>query len=141
MAAILHLVRTNERIYAALMAELEERVGEGVVPTYEQVCHLPYLQATITEGSVPPFFSSCPHRELMLLLRRLRFHATTAIGLPRTAPAGGVLCGGYLFPEGVRPFRVLSFGKLTHTTDGTFRPRVDNPTRPGSLGRPARVPA
>jgi len=60
MAAILHLVRSNEHVYAALMGELDEHVGKGEVPTYDQVRHLAYLQATITEGCVPssPFFSS-----------------------------------------------------------------------------------
>jgi hypothetical protein len=52
MAVILHLIRSHECIYATLMAELDEHLGEGTVPTYEQVRHLPYLQATITEGCV-----------------------------------------------------------------------------------------
>ncbi|KAF7340718.1 Benzoate 4-monooxygenase [Mycena sanguinolenta] len=41
---------------------------------------VPYLQATINEG--------------------LRLHSTTAIGLHRYAPAGGLVCCGHFFPEG-----------------------------------------
>jgi len=51
MAAIVYLLRTNPCAYKTLMAELDSAIGQGEVPTFKQVKCLPYLQATITEGS------------------------------------------------------------------------------------------
>jgi len=50
----------------------------------------------------------------MLLFRRLRLHATNAIGLPRSAPPGGVVFGGILFPEGVRLPHAFFLSVLTN---------------------------
>lgn len=52
-AAILHLLVKHQNVYKKLMEELIA-LGEGEVPTYEQLKDLPYLQATITEGYVSP---------------------------------------------------------------------------------------
>ena len=47
---------------------------------YEQVKKLPYLDAVINEA--------------------LRLHSTSALGLPRIVPAGGMTVMGQFFPEG-----------------------------------------
>lgn len=66
-----------------LQKELDDALGaeDDVAATFEQVKRLPYLEAVINEA--------------------LRVHATSALGLPRLAPAGGLaLPGGRAVPAG-----------------------------------------
>lgn len=65
-----------------LQQELDdELVGvDDPIVDLEQVKHLPYLEAVINET--------------------LRIHSTSAIGLPRVVPAGGLEVCGKWFPEG-----------------------------------------
>ncbi|KAJ7248860.1 benzoate para-hydroxylase [Mycena haematopus] len=80
IAVTLHFIATNPRVYAKLLGLLlEASSGENEL-SYEQAKDISYLQATINEG--------------------LRLHSTTAIGLHRSAPAGGLVCCGQFFPEG-----------------------------------------
>lgn len=50
--AILHHLKTNTRVFEKLKAELDDALGVGTVPTWEQVRDLPYLYAVIHEGYV-----------------------------------------------------------------------------------------
>ena len=65
-----------------LQKELDEALGasDDLVCTFEQVKRLPYLDAAINEA--------------------LRIHSTSAIGLPRVAPEGGLTIDGIHFPQG-----------------------------------------
>ncbi|KIJ53641.1 hypothetical protein M422DRAFT_241882 [Sphaerobolus stellatus SS14] len=79
LAAILFLVLKHTSVYEKILQNLEEIVTSEI-PTYDEVKNIPYLDAIIDEG--------------------LRFHATTAIGLHRKVPKGGIMCCGKFFPEG-----------------------------------------
>lgn len=85
-ALLYHVVRTPgvlARLQAELDASLPEAEGaEVVVPTYDQVRDLPYLQNVISEA--------------------LRFHSTSGIGLPRQVPpdSQGVHLLGRYYPPG-----------------------------------------
>ncbi|KAF7333320.1 Benzoate 4-monooxygenase [Mycena venus] len=70
MAVTLHFIATNPRVYTKLMGLLLEASSGQNEMSYEQAKNVPYLQATINEG--------------------LRLHSTTAIGLHRSAPPGGL---------------------------------------------------
>lgn len=61
---------------------MDEQLGhdDDPVADSEQVKHLPYLEAVINEA--------------------LRIHSTSAIGLPRLVPEGGLNVLGKYFPEG-----------------------------------------
>ncbi|KAF9231318.1 cytochrome P450 [Melanogaster broomeanus] len=95
------------------------------VSTYEQVKRLPYLEAVINEA--------------------LRIHSTSAIGLPRVAPEGGLTINGVHFPQGA----VLSVPTYTIHRDKTawgddadvFRPKRKrfNPFSFGPRSEPAWV--
>lgn len=61
-----------------LQKELDENL-DGVA-NLEQVKNLPYLDACINEA--------------------LRIHSTSALGLPRVVPPGGLTVLGQFFPEG-----------------------------------------
>lgn len=63
-----------------LQQELDAALPNDGVPTYEQVKRLTYLTAVINEG--------------------LRLHSTSAMGLPRVVPEGGVTVAGRFFPQG-----------------------------------------
>ncbi|KAJ6535087.1 benzoate para-hydroxylase [Mycena capillaripes] len=111
-AAILHLLRKNERVYEKLMQELTESFGEGQIPTHEQLKKLPYLQAVITEG--------------------LRHHGTNAIGLPRLVPEGGIILLGRPYPEGAElsvPSWSIGHDEEYWGDPYTFRPErwLENP--------------
>ncbi|KAJ6510966.1 benzoate para-hydroxylase [Mycena sanguinolenta] len=80
IAATLHFIATNPRVYSKLMGLLLEASSGETELSYEKAKDISYLQATINEG--------------------LRLHSTTAIGLHRYAPAGGLVCCGHFFPEG-----------------------------------------
>ncbi|KAJ7330389.1 benzoate para-hydroxylase [Mycena albidolilacea] len=80
IAVTLHFIATNPRVYTKLMELLLEASSGQNELSYEQAKDVPYLQATINEG--------------------LRLHSTTAIGLHRSAPSGGLVVCGHFFPEG-----------------------------------------
>lgn len=80
-AIIYHLAR-NRHVQEKLHKELDETLGteDETVATGQQVKNLPFLDACINEG--------------------LRIHSTSAIGLPRVVPEGGLTVLGQFFPEG-----------------------------------------
>lgn len=98
--AISYYLATNPRAQAKLHAELDEALGpiiigtpspsssdahdsthyETAVATFDVVKSLPYLEACINEG--------------------LRLHSTSAMGLARIVPAGGLVVAGRAYKEG-----------------------------------------
>jgi len=80
--AITYYLARYPEVQEKLQKELDEALGEerDIVTTYEQVKQLPYLDAVINEA--------------------LRIHSTSAIGLPRVAPEGGLTINGIHFPQG-----------------------------------------
>ncbi|KAJ7126286.1 cytochrome P450 [Mycena epipterygia] len=80
--AIVYYLAANPMTQARLQAELDEQLGteDETVATGEQVKRLPYLDACINEA--------------------LRLHSTSALGLPRIVPEGGVVIGAHTFPAG-----------------------------------------
>ncbi|KAF8155951.1 cytochrome P450 monooxygenase [Crassisporium funariophilum] len=80
--AILYYLARNRHAQQKLHKELDEQLGteDETVATGQQVKRLPYLDACINEG--------------------LRLHSTSALGLPRVAPQGGLTVVGEYFPEG-----------------------------------------
>ena len=80
--AITYYLARYPKVQEKLQKELDEALGatDDVVTTYEQVKRLPYLDAIINEA--------------------LRIHSTSAIGLPRVAPEGGLTINGVHFPQG-----------------------------------------
>jgi len=80
-AIIYHLAR-NPHIQEKLHKELDEQLGteDETVATGDQVKRLPYLDACINEA--------------------LRIHSTSALGLPRVVPEGGLTILGQFFPAG-----------------------------------------
>ncbi|KAJ7042944.1 benzoate para-hydroxylase [Mycena alexandri] len=80
ISAILHLIITHPQVHDKLLVLLLDASGGQNKLDYRHAKDIPYLQAVINEG--------------------LRLHSTTAIGLHRSAPPGGVVCSGYYFPEG-----------------------------------------
>ena len=67
-------------VQAKLQEELDAALGDCVVPNFEDVKNLPYLDAVIHEG--------------------LRLFATLGIGLPRVVQAEGLTVLGKTFPPG-----------------------------------------
>ncbi|KAJ7496667.1 benzoate para-hydroxylase [Mycena latifolia] len=80
IAVILHFVFTHPRVHQKLLNLLLDAADGQNELSHEQAKDIPFLQATINEG--------------------LRLHSTTAIGLHRSVPAGGLSCCGQIFPEG-----------------------------------------
>ncbi|KAF5379018.1 hypothetical protein D9615_006079 [Tricholomella constricta] len=80
--AIIYHLASNPHTQAKLHAELDEQLGteDELAATADQVKRLPYLEACINEG--------------------LRIHSTSALGLPRVVPEGGLTVLGQFFPEG-----------------------------------------
>ncbi|KAF8069107.1 cytochrome P450 monooxygenase [Lyophyllum atratum] len=80
-AIIYHLAR-NPHVQQRLHKELDEQLGteDEIAATGDQVKRLPYLEACINEG--------------------LRIHSTSALGLPRVVPEGGLTVLGQYFPPG-----------------------------------------
>ncbi|KAK0192825.1 cytochrome P450 monooxygenase [Armillaria mellea] len=77
--AIIYYLARNPHIQAKLHKELDEQLNDSV-STADEVKNLPYLDACINEG--------------------LRLHSTSALGLPRIVPEGGMTVHGHHFPEG-----------------------------------------
>jgi len=80
--AITYHLAHNPDVQAKLQKELDEALGhiDDPIADSEIVKGLPYLQAVINEA--------------------LRIHSTSAIGLPRVVPEGGLHVCGKFFPEG-----------------------------------------
>ncbi|EJD40202.1 cytochrome P450 monooxygenase pc-bph [Auricularia subglabra TFB-10046 SS5] len=78
--AIAYYVARYPRVQLKLQQELDAALPNDGVTTYEQVKRLPYLTAVINEG--------------------LRLHSTSAMGLPRIVPEGGLTVAGRFFTEG-----------------------------------------
>ena len=80
--AIIYHLANNPHVQEKLQRELDEQLGteDELVATSEQVKRLPYLDACIDEA--------------------LRIHSTSAKGLPRLVPQGGLSVLGHFFPEG-----------------------------------------
>ncbi|KAJ7038031.1 cytochrome P450 monooxygenase [Mycena alexandri] len=89
--AIIYYLASNPKVQDKLQAELDEQLGteDELVATGEQVKRLPYLDACIDEA--------------------LRLHSTSALGLPRIVPEGGLVIAGHAFPAGT----VLSVPSFT----------------------------
>ncbi|KAK0452448.1 cytochrome P450 [Armillaria borealis] len=77
--AIIYYLARNPHVQAKLHKELDEQLNDSV-STADEVKNLPYLDACIDEG--------------------LRLHSTSALGLPRIVPEGGMTVHGHFFPEG-----------------------------------------
>ena len=80
--AITYYLAQNPAVQSKLQAELDEALGhedDPIAPS-EVVKRLPYLDAVINEGH--------------------RLHSTSALGLPRVVPEGGLHVLGKFFPEG-----------------------------------------
>ncbi|KDQ28680.1 hypothetical protein PLEOSDRAFT_175903 [Pleurotus ostreatus PC15] len=112
LTAILHLLLTHPDDFKRLYTVLEEAVEPGELPRYHQVKDIPLLDATIDEG--------------------LRLHATTAIGLHRSVPDGGILCCGRFFPASTEmsvPAWTIQHDKSIWNDPENFRPQrwLDNP--------------
>ncbi|KAJ7935986.1 cytochrome P450 monooxygenase [Mycena leptocephala] len=80
--AIIYYLAAHPEVQARLQRELDEHLGTGddMVATSDQVKLLPYLDACINET--------------------LRIHSTSALGLPRVVPDGGLVVCGHAFPAG-----------------------------------------
>lgn len=79
--AIVYHLATHPDKMRKLQAELDSELEHSEeVPLHSDVQELPYLQAVINES--------------------LRYHSTSAIGLPRTIPEGGATVCGQKFPAG-----------------------------------------
>lgn len=96
--AILYHLCTNPRAMKKLQAELDEALRDSEdVPYHTEVQELPYLQAVLSES--------------------LRFHSTSAMGLPRCVPQSGATISGHRFSEG----SVVSVPAYTiHRTQSVF---------------------
>jgi len=78
--AITYHLAHNPRVQQKLQKELDDALAseDVTVSTFEQVKRLTYLEAVINEA--------------------LRIHSTSAIGLPRLVPEGGLTIDGKYFP-------------------------------------------
>ncbi|TKY90036.1 hypothetical protein EX895_000034 [Sporisorium graminicola] len=107
--AIVHHLTTHPDKMAKLQAELDRELEHAEeVPLHSDVQELPYLQAVLNES--------------------LRYHSTSAIGLPRVIPEGGATVCGQRFPAGT----ILSVPAYTlHRDKSVFGEDADeyNPDR------------
>ena len=96
--AIVYHLATHPDKMRKLQAELDRELEHAEeVPLASDVQELPYLQAVLSES--------------------LRYHSTSAIGLPRVIPAGGATVCGEHFPAGT----ILSVPAYTlHRTKSVF---------------------
>ena len=80
--AITYYIASNPEVQKKLQNEIDEALqGEdNPASSYEVVKNLPYLNAVINEG--------------------LRMHSTSAIGLPRIVPEGGMTIQNHFFEQG-----------------------------------------
>lgn len=95
--AIVYHLCTHPKAMKNLQEELDQELKDSEdVPLYSDVQDLPYLQAVISES--------------------LRYHSTSAIGLPRSVPPGGATLAGKYFPEGT----IVSVPAYTIHRDKSF---------------------
>ncbi|KAJ7778576.1 cytochrome P450 monooxygenase [Mycena maculata] len=102
--AIIYYLAKNPEKQAKLQAELDEQLGteDETVATGDQVKRLPYLDACINEA--------------------LRLHSTSALGLPRIVPEGGLVIADRTFSAGA----VLSVPSFTiHRDPGVWGADVE----------------
>lgn len=80
--AIIYHLAHNPAVQEKLQKELDDQLGaeDETVTTGDQAKRLPYLDACINEA--------------------LRIHSTSALGLPRIVPDGGLTILGHTFPAG-----------------------------------------
>ena len=80
--AIIYYLASNPHVQEKLQKELDEQLGteDELVATVDQIKRLTYLDACINEA--------------------LRIHSTSALGLPRLVPQGGLTVLGQHFVEG-----------------------------------------
>jgi benzoate 4-monooxygenase len=80
--AIIYYLARNITAQTKLRKELDDELVGNTEPvtSFDQVKHLPYLNACINEA--------------------LRLHSTSSMGLPRLAPGGGLEVCGRWYPEG-----------------------------------------
>lgn len=78
-ALLFHTLK-HPNVVKKLHAELDERLLEAGVPTYELVKDLPYLDAVIKET--------------------MRIHSTSSLGLPRVVVGDGLTLQGHFFEPG-----------------------------------------
>ncbi|KAG4071074.1 hypothetical protein HA402_002746 [Bradysia odoriphaga] len=93
-ALLFHTLK-NPKIAKKLQEELDERLSDIGIPTYELVKDLPYLDAVIKET--------------------MRVHSTSSLGLPRIVVGDGLTLQGHFFAPGT----VLSVPAYTihHSTE------------------------
>jgi len=102
--AITYHLAHNPRVQKKLQKELDDALGteDMTASTFEQVKRLTYLEAVINES--------------------LRIHSTSAMGLPRLVPEGGLTILGKYFP----PNTVLSVPSYTiHRDKGVWGDDAD----------------
>jgi len=89
--AIIYYLASNPHVQEKLQKDLDEQLGteDELVATVDQIKRLTYLDACINEA--------------------LRIHSTSALGLPRVVPRGGLTVLGQHFVEGT----VLSVPSFT----------------------------
>ena len=80
--AITYYLAANPNVQRKLQQELDDALQDedDSAATFELTKNLPYLNAVINEA--------------------LRLHSTSAIGLPRIVPEGGIMIQGHFFKEG-----------------------------------------
>ncbi|KAK5031506.1 hypothetical protein LTR13_007834 [Exophiala sideris] len=112
MRAMFYYLMTNPAVYAELMAELDESLATGIIPTsgpisYAQAIKLPYVCATIKEA--------------------MRLHPSVGLTMPRHVPAGGLRIGDQVIPAGYRVgvnAAVVQYDQSVFGPDSySFRPR------------------
>ncbi|TFK34637.1 benzoate para-hydroxylase [Crucibulum laeve] len=122
ISAIIFLILTHPQVYKKLMDTLDSAI-KSEEPTYEEVKDIPYLDATINEGYL--FFPPGCQLNQLNKQSRLRYHATTAIGLHRVVPEGGITCCGVYFPPGTEisvPAWTIQRDPKIWTDPNVFRP-------------------
>lgn len=106
--AIIYHLAANPHVQDKLHKELDEQLGteDELVSNADQVKRLPYLDAVINEA--------------------LRIHSTSALGLPRVVPEGGLTVLGQFFPEGtvlsVPSYTIHRNARVWGEDVETFRP-------------------
>jgi benzoate 4-monooxygenase len=82
LCAVIYYLARCPRVQMKLQKDLDDQLGteDELASTSEQVKRVPYLEIVINEA--------------------LRVHSTSALGLPRVAPEGGLTLSGRHFLEG-----------------------------------------
>ncbi|KAJ6500226.1 cytochrome P450, partial [Mycena vitilis] len=117
--AIMYYLAANPDIQTRLQNELDEQLSADseAVASSEHIRNLPYLEACINEA--------------------LRVHSTSALGLPRVVPDGGLVVSGRAFVAGT----VLSVPSYTIHRDATVWGRDADVYRPERWFEPEKARA